>query len=619
MNIYLILVPKEGVAPSLAWSLLDRIVKEYSEHLPEGFDEKPEKGKFDCWKDVYYLCYKRKSIPSAGVGKDSKGARYIITSGNIPSGRVSKNIKPRQGRLELADKPGGVYSVVAVDKHFGKISAWSSQPAAEAIYYAESDIFVSISSRPLLCALSLSKKNDIILSEDYVREYLALGYSACGSSPFLGVRTNNVEDMLTVVDGEIYFSSLPESPRHDFYGMEESEINETVSDVLLKSFDTLQGLPGETVFHLSGGKDSRTLLSAFSHLNLQPHAITYGRPSGDEPRIANSLAEISNIRHTVLLRDIVDEDFEVSTNEALRKCEGLMPSAPAQVVYDKDDAVCGEVNQPRVLGQHELQRGGWAKLMQNKPSHISGVLGKQVSKFVTNEASSPYYRRIRQIKSKRDYNTHVESLYWYCFDFRSSCYLTSSLFDFSRRNVPVFPMLDERFADACSAVAEKNIAMLVSESMVFKVIENLEGELLKIPLYGDAWRFEAKKENPNLSGEYYSYRATLIEQHPYIPKKAMCGWIPGSCGSGVNAFSRLSTAKIVNKIQDFMERSNVFNNLVRPDVLEVVRKMHEGSREEFLSVLDEKRRVRDEDIDFRKFLWRMYCVAVWSDGKWLYS
>lgn len=618
MNIYFVLIPKKKGGLSVG-PLLDRIAKEYDEHVPEGFVKTPEKGRFDCHEDIYYISYKRKGVVGSGVGKTDNSSHYIITSGNIGAERFEENIKPCQGKLELNNKPGGMYSVVAVDKNFGKVSAWSSQPAAEAIYYAENDQFVSISSRPLLCALSLSGKEKISLSRDYVKEYLSLGYSACGASPFVGVNTNLPEDMLSVVNGGVYFSSLPRSPRYDFSDMDEGEINECVSGALLKSFDTLSTLPGKPVFHLSGGKDSRTLFAAFSCLNIQPHAITYGRPNGDEPRIANSLANISNMPHTVLLRDVVNEDFRVATNDTLRKCEGLMPSAPSQVIYSKDDAACQEVNQARVLGQHELQRGGWAKLMHNTSDHVRNVLNKQVSRFVTDEASGLYFDRIDKIRSKRDFKSHVESLYWFCSDFRSSCYLTSSLIDFSRRNIPVFPMLDERFVDACSAVAEKNVAMLVSESTVFDVIKRFNSDSLKIPLHEDSWRFEIKKENPNLSGENYTYRVIHIEQHPFVPKVAKCSWVPGSGGSGINAQSRSSIAHIVSEIKEFIGESGIFEGVVRPEVLNVIRSMYSGDRSEFLDILRKDRKLRNEEVDFKKFLWRMYCVTVWSEGEWLHG
>ncbi|MDH2299843.1 hypothetical protein [Cobetia sp. 29-18-1] len=619
MNLYSVLIPKDGCSYNSFQEISDRVSKEYSTNLAEGFQDQPEVGKFDSIHDIYYICYKRKGVSSSGVSKTRKSTHSVITTGNVGASRVSKVLRSKQGKLSLLELPGGVYSSVVVDKNFGKVSAWSSQPAAEPIYYGENEAFICISSRPLLCALSLWERREIALSDDYVKEYLLLSYSACGSSPFVGVKTNAPENMVNIVEGKIYFSDLPEQPCLDYKGLNEDQVISCMKSALIDSCDVFEGVPGEPVFHLSGGKDSRTLLSVFSHLNMSPHAITYGKSNGAEPRIANALANVAGFKHTVLMRDLIDHDFTKASNETLRRCEGLIPSAPNQVIYSKDDVVSSVLNQPRVLGQHEIQRGGWAKLMKNNKSHVADTLNKQLSSYVSDDVKNVFFDRLSEIRAKKSFNSHVEEVYLLTHYFRSSCYLTSSILDFSRKNIPVFPMLDERFVSVCSAVAEKNIALLVSESAVFRLIDKLDSKINEIPLHEDNWRFEARKKHAEFSGDAYDLRLKDLVCHPSVPESAVCN-NPSSEESAsldINTLDSASVSIIAKFVNKHIEKTGYFKDIVKPEVLEVIKNIKSGKMEEYLSLLDSSKNLKNEDVTFKKFLWRMYCATVWRTGDWL--
>lgn len=72
--------------------------------------------------------------------------------------------------------------------------------------------------------------------------------------------------------------------------------------------------PQKTALTLTGGKDSRTALTALLSYGIEPVGVTYGNPETIDAVFASKLAEIAQIEHVIYNPDKTADWFEVEAN-----------------------------------------------------------------------------------------------------------------------------------------------------------------------------------------------------------------------------------------------------------------------------------------------------------------
>lgn len=601
MNIYLAIVPK-GPVPNFGRHLA-RIIEDYRPHLAPGFSRNPQK--IDGPGGTVVLRFKRKNLTSP-VGRCIDGRYEVIAGGNIHSQQVADRIERHGPSFSLFASPGGIYSAIALDRRDGTLRAWSSQPTQDCIFHAETKRFFLVSNRPLLCALGVQPKGQVELDGEYLRQYLAAGYSPAEVSPFRHVRCNLPEEQLVIRNGSLSFIGLPQPPVPSSAGCSRQQQIDLLSERLLTSIGVLDNFDQRAAFHLSGGKDSRLLAAGFGAAGRDVSALTYGYAHGSEARVSEAVARAAGLDHQIAKRRLAAYEPREAARLNLADSEGMLPSAAPQIMYSKNDAAHPGLNSPMVLGHIHLQRGGWGRRTAMSERSVLQYLRSQVTKYVRSETGDFFHDRVAQLRERRGLKLDIHALYWLNHDLRAGRYLAASWIDTNRLFVPVHPMIDERFAAACSGF---DAVGRVNESLAFGAMVQLAPQLAKIPLHDDHWRFEACKRHPSYSGEHFEMRRIGIDEHPLIA--------PGEQEKmvGFNAFSPRSIAKIGAIVAQGFDDYPLIAKTVRPRIVAAVHAIENGNPREYAPHLSAQSFV--ETMTFRKYLWRLFAATQWLEGDWL--
>lgn len=266
---------------------LERIVQRCAKRLPEGIDWRLSRvvvpgGALLVWSNAVAVDRNR-------VADGQRGALALagyVTSEESVSDLLGR-ITTRNGIPGFEESPGGIASLVHMDKESGRICAWSSRPMVCSLYFGRSGDIAAVATRPILVACTFGEPRR---NRDYARSSLAAGYAMGRETPFEGVEAIESGEAALLGGGKLEIVRAP-VPSVTTRGADPFQ------DELLRAVAVI-GRLGPNEFRLSGGKDSRLLAAAAYRLGLPVHGITRGaegwgefRPQGWSPRRL-----VSNIR-----------------------------------------------------------------------------------------------------------------------------------------------------------------------------------------------------------------------------------------------------------------------------------------------------------------------------------
>lgn len=309
------------------------------------------------------------------------------------------------------------------------------------------------------------------------------------------------------------------------------------------------------------------------------------------------VAKRAGFRHQVSGTALASDDGILESAVAsIRRTGGHLSSEPHQIMYE--GASPHFHGQEIVMGHSHIQRGGFARNMQNSRENLISVLRRQCSGFVSDELRERSDLFIDEWLALHVFSEYVSPLYEFHVEKRASTYLIPQYRDYSTNAVMYLPMISNDFVSICDGLT---VFDRVSERVIFKAANSLAPHLMAVPLADSQWRFDASGIG-SLSPETYKQRASSIqvdnsERRPIART--------------FNSMTPRSITETCTFIKEHCPDSVM--NLLSSEAKEILESV--SSEHDFREL--QKNRGRVFAQTFGKFVWRIFAVVAWIDRSWL--
>lgn len=582
-------------------ALVRSVEMSYSDYRGEGY-KAPRIVKASANATAFIAIWDRQGESGDG-SYCSAGDRWVASSGHKVAQSIHRDVVLAGGRLRYVDPVWGSYAVVVGERYTDRITAWNTAPALESIHYGENTDYVFISNRPILAALARAhgNTNNLDLSDDYLSEYLAFGYSVSGQTPFLGIHTSPVDSAVSVVKGRLHLEPAPGglnstlAPDHT-----QDEGAEALAQALTSAMDRTQDdISGSNLqIRLSGGKDSRLILGLVRGREINAHAITYGVESDAEVAIAAKVAAMANVPHrfgTPLLS--AGTSTSEQTLSTILECGGIPPSEPHLVI--NAGSAPDKINDAIMLGQWPLFKGGMAKVVRYPQGGIEKTLRGQIASMVGQDVRSHHEDALWSWSNNVHASSELEKLYLFARQFRSGRYLHSHISHYARDAKIAYPISD---AEVTAVSDILTMYEKISQKSLFLAMREIWPESLSIPLHGSTWRFEVGGPT-DISGPDYSARQEKREG--YAPEKDY-----RRDGSAPSAYDSSMIDALCREIVSSPRWDKLSPMLTKTMYQSITSSAQELEGWQFTEQAYTTK-------EFAKYVWRVYVADKWLSRDWM--
>lgn len=444
-----------------------------------------------------------------------RGRWFLTSTANIAP-QLQESIATTPPGLRYKQPVWGRFMAGIGDRTTDRQYFWNTVPTHEAVHYGVDDNFITVSNRPLLCALTMAQgiPAHIQLNEnEYLAEYLNFGFSVSGVTPFEKVTTLAPRTALGVHDGNIHTLTPPKEHEIPIQPHENEFYTGTaeLKAALLSSTSRYHNMreSNDIQLMLSGGMDSRLLLGLLQQFpDLSIHGITYGKEDSEEIFVAADLASRADIKFSASqAKPVNDSGFIESMMGSIRESQGMIPS-------ESHIAPWASYTEPVTPGRI-LAAGQWPIF---KGATLDRHAKGQTTEFV--------YRKIRSVDAQiasPDWNEYTQAtlnswmssvpamenldlLYAYSRDIRSSRYLQPHFIQADSKTQVFYPFVDSEVTAVADAMPRRNRIVNVA---AFLVMADLWPESTTVPLaHGDRFRFESESPLQGVSGAYWHQRTS---------------------------------------------------------------------------------------------------------------
>ncbi|MCQ9677972.1 hypothetical protein [Corynebacterium sp. BF-R-2] len=551
-----------------------------------------------CQNNVYTTFIVSDPIESRVSVEDSfEFMAGFADNGSIQEVKESYFLK--NGRMYLSDSAPGTFVAASHRKSDGTLLGFASRPCAvPAFYYDRHNIF-AMSSDAIVVALiaEVLDRTTVRLSRGYAADYLAWGYSYREKSPFEDVQALPPGACLIVrgVSGV----KIREYSRFDQVDFKDATVAEKAKSLAESLTASVGRIPDSELVNLrlSGGKDSRVLLSALAGGQKSFEAETRGRQSDLEVGIASEIAKRAGARHIVSNVAMASPDglFE-SASTSIQRMAGHLSAEPQQIMFE--GANPQHIGQYLMMGHSHIQRGGFARTMRNDPSRVLASLQKQCSPFVSDELRRESDDWVTDWYSGQSFSDYIEPLYELHVQKRASFYLLPQYRDYSNVVKLHYPLIGHDFVSKCDALT---VFDRVSEQVIFLAAVAQFREIMNVPLCDDLWNFDRNGKSDILPEEFDARTGGFT-----LPET-------GKSKSGGDSYNSASIANLSTALHFIVDSGDLgfLSSVCSQEVLDILKAKEPANPLEKLKAADPVR----FDL-LRRYIWRMYAVCVWSTRAW---
>lgn len=392
------------------------------------------------------------------------GTFWYVLSGyvveELTSENISKYFSCKHDCRPVTISLGGIYSYVTIRKRDGQISAGSSLPSIEPIYY---QLFntrkeLNISNNALLAHISSLPENVSTpdTRENYIFEALAGGgISGSRNTPFNQCFRLEASSQLVGhlnAEPQVIKVAKPSYGNLSTVGYK-NRVNGFI-DCLNYSASLFKKLP-PSLFQLSGGRDSRMLAAMFKANNIDVIPENLSLPWTKCGQISGKIANILGHESCFNPLDYAFPEnitFTELTQEKVKYQSGLPLIASPQYASRLGGRLPGH---PMVYGHAHLQRGGLR--MAKNVNKAQEIL---IDRMLNPSLSEPFYQTSKKkytdyISQKINSGKTIPSLSQHSyFDFVLNYQYSSFQSYFQNWHPSIMPLLDERFSLYCLDIAD---------------------------------------------------------------------------------------------------------------------------------------------------------------------
>ena len=486
--------------------LVRDIIGTISPYIPLGYDNRPH---VYVHKNFLFFTFVRASSQKEKI---IYGENYtIFYDGYFTNECV--NIS-----YEDINQRGGVNSYIILKSN--ELIVDTSSAGLFSVFYSNKDRII-LSSRPLFVELirgmRIGDKNTISVEmnndEKSLISRLAFGSWLTGNTGFKNIyRLLPDERMRISLSGnQISFEKKILLQSNDFLC---NDLEMGIADL---TASLLSAVKSEDVtvkrnILLSGGKDSRTIISALDAAKITFSARINGNPQNEEVIIAKKVFDTCKTAVDFTSQSQrAYYDSVYGGMESVLRTEGQVSHVAHQIYFDNVKFYDGVV----FHGHGHLLRGGvggWEK----KPSidfHEKKLFSSFISGWVNNELVFPCTSFLKSFY--RNFLFSDTLAFYSHLHFRVGAYQTPGIIEMSGLNEYRFPLCDEQVVSSARKIS---IDLLQNEKAVFGAIKSLSPDLSNLPVYGEMWAFEKYAEDPFFPGR--SKRMSNIDKNYFQSKKS---------------------------------------------------------------------------------------------------
>jgi asparagine synthase (glutamine-hydrolysing) len=219
-----------------------------------------------------------------------------------------------EGKLESLKKAAGVFNLANYQFEPEKLTLVTDKLGIRPLYFWSDENFVVFST-----SLRVLERLEFIPKRMNVRavtEIAAFGYPLKDRTPF--------QDIYLLRPGEIVQISGQDISRQKYWDWDQVEVKiqneETLLKELYEKFETAVarrlGEDKTTVAYLSGGLDSRCIVSCLDHLKAKIHTFNFARPNTQDQIFGREFAQIIEAIHTEIPKESGDHVPDYSSKMA---------------------------------------------------------------------------------------------------------------------------------------------------------------------------------------------------------------------------------------------------------------------------------------------------------------
>lgn len=531
----------------------------------------------------------------------AEGDRWAVTGGHPVWGELARNVRRVGSRLGYDRPVWGQYAAVLVERHMDRITAWSTVPSFDGVYWGQDSEHVYVSNRPLLVALALAggRRPGVRRDERYLAHYLYSGYSFEDVTPFEGVARLPIDRSLEIVGGAASLGEVPPGLRSTLTEDHTPEEGaEAAAAALTAAMDRVEDvLAGRPVqLRLSGGKDSRTLLALLKGRDVDARAVTFGEEHEPDAVVARMMTEALGMPHEVTQPTVLDgagpREHMLST---LRQAGG-QPLSEAQTARYRgpDPAAPGE---GIMLGQWPLLKGGMAqRLTYTGPQALRRIKARSAPELLAEHRRRPVESALERWFHELPAQSREEKLYLYARHFRSGPYLHAHIAHYGRDATIAYPLGDAEVGAVADALS---LSEKVSQRALFGAMARIWPEVMAVPLGNNSWAFEHDGPDPDWSGPHHAARTAPLPTVEPVPRTG-----PRRVGE----FSGRTLLVLCRGLMDSPHPDVLQDHLSEPILTAVVESALHGTVSPPEGM---ERRV------FARHLWRIALADQWYGWEWM--
>jgi len=407
--------------------------------------------------------------------------------------------------------PGGVYTFVNMDMDDGSICAGSSFPSTEVVYYQAHDGVIAISNRPLLAHLASRGRSTPLISNTVILDALPAAAFMDGNTSLSGCKRVPPLNVVDARPGDrephVHKRSVPAYGNHSDETF--SERRRAFSDLMIYAFQPAKRFAG-IEFRLSGGKDSRALAAAISHLGIQPSSIVNHNAAFEVEAIVSDMVADA-MGPTAVTRPQPDgrnsqkrptlDEFVTNTRQKIKLQNGLPLAASLHYSIDTLGHTPGDAV---LIGHAHIQRGGLAGPNYRYLKNILQSLGARVaSPLVKANYSGRNFMEMRRFVTEGLLAGHIPEylgLAGYVEWPLNHIFPPYHMY-MSHYHHQFMPLMDERFCLYCMDLGKTRASQdsgslagildLRNDTLMFACTKDLCPEMTRIPLADHTrYRFE---------------------------------------------------------------------------------------------------------------------------------
>lgn len=423
--------------------------------------------------------------------------RVVLWSGYVGTGDLkgflARHLRGSRTQPSLTEVSGGIAAFALVDFEYASVNGWCSQPGVEPIYYSPS----KLSNRPLAVC---SGQPEFNLA--YLDWYMTTGYSMDSSTPFKGVSWILSGEMIRI-DGKCEYRLPHPNPAEHFRADMGLECMIEAGIVALEAGIAALSSFTDVELFLSNGKDSRLLAAALYHCRVKAQATTMALSDRAAFSLVKRIAHAAEMPVVERQAGFRVEDAHETLATTLRQSEGLL-NCEANVDMVPWPTGFGP-RQAIIFGHSHLQKGGLLRGPVESAAHAANLLGKRFDNPLASEVLRARVRRyVSEWVGKRSDPEPGHAMFWAAHDFRVTHYLRAHYQRTAASGVPVYPLIDERFARLCGA---SDMTSKMDESFMFGMIVKMCPQMRNLPTATIRWKFE--QEGPSSAFPDYDLRAVI--------------------------------------------------------------------------------------------------------------